>query len=410
MRNPIRATMLAAAAVPMALAFSGTASATDEAETPAVECVTAGQHQQWQQKATEWYPAEQVKHQDNLAKQQTAVTEAEQALAQAENALAATQAELADAEQVVRDLNAKKNAAQASADEFAAQVRDANARKNAALADIEKRHGYIAAFQQKYTIAEADYQRALDLIGKAQKDYRTAKNAGDTAGMEAAHAAAEAARVAKADAEGRKAHYGPESQQNQQKHIARQQAIVDEATALGKQLYPQYLAQLQIVESAKADGGPAYQLVVQLRATETDRADAVTQAKAALDAANAELPGLEKKVADIATHLDTATAKAALPVCDDTTPADTTPSDGQPTGSGESTVQRISGTLPVERISGDLTDDAGAAAQGGAGTVQGLAATGSTSGLADLATAGLVAVALGAGALTANRRGRHARD
>lgn len=362
MRSPIKAAVVAATAFPLAFVLAGTASADEQAPL----CVTPEAHQQWVAKAEEHYPAEQIKHQNNLAAQQGVV-------AQAQSALQGVQQQLGTAEQKVRELNAAKNAA---------------------LADIKKRHGYIAAFQAKYAVAEADYQRALDLIGKAKSDYRTAKNAGDQAGMDAAHAAAEQARAARADAEGRKAHYGPASQQVQRDHIARQQAIVDQATA---------------------DGGPAYQEVLRLRA-------AVTAAQQALGAEQAKLPALETKVADIARYLQTAVENAAKPVCDDENPAEDETEEPTPEApasgdegsveevvltstSGELSVERVSGELPVQRISGSLDEPDRTEAAG----VQSLASTGANDRLTELGLAGLVLLGAGTTAVAATRRGRHAR-
>lgn len=201
--------------------------------------------------------------------------------AAAQDALTLATSRLADAETALTDVRSQ-------AESVAAQVRDANARKNAALAEIATREGYISGFQAKLPTWEAKRETALDLIGKAQRDYRTAKNAGDQAGMDAAHAAAEAARVDKSAAEAQIEHYGPASQQNQRNRIAKLQTTVDEMTALGKSLYPTYQAlQRQIPELAIAR-----------------------------DVAADAVAARQRDVVDAGALLADAEANAALPVCE----------------------------------------------------------------------------------------------
>ncbi|GAA3584759.1 hypothetical protein GCM10022222_81760 [Amycolatopsis ultiminotia] len=278
-----------------------------------------------------------------------AQTDAQTAVDRAGAALADAQSRLGPAEDTVRSLNADKNAQQTTADNLAAQVRAASvdkiahqqalpglqaaldqataergtaastlrAAQNAAAGaadDIALRQGYIAAFKTKYAAANQRAEAAKDEIEKQQKLYRKAKDAGDTAAMDAAHAAADAARAKLATAQADMQHYGPASRATQQGHIDKDQALLDAVTAaqktfdqatttrgaaaaalrdaqraidadtaLGQKLYPQYQAALAKVASIQAAGQAAYQQVLALRGTVTDLTTALADAQKALD-------------------------------------------------------------------------------------------------------------------------------
>ncbi|MBB4689716.1 coiled-coil domain-containing protein [Amycolatopsis jiangsuensis] len=277
-------------------------------------------------------------------------TDAQAVLDQARSALADAQSRLGEAEAAVRSLNADKNAQQKIADNLGAQVRAASVDKIAhqqalpglqaafeqatvkrgtaaaalrdaknaaagAVDDIALRQGYIAAFKTKYAAANRRAEAAKDEIEKQQKLYRKAKDAGDTAAMEAAHAAAEAARASLATAEADMKHYGPASQATQQGHIDKDQALLDAVTAaqeafdqasatrgaaaaavrdaeraiaadtaLGKKLHPQYQTALAEIESIKAAGQEAYKKVLALRETVAGLTADLADAQKALDA------------------------------------------------------------------------------------------------------------------------------
>lgn len=261
MRTSLKAALIAGATIPLALAGPVVAFASPTATT-SIDCFTQTEHDTWASKATS-YTAEQRKHQANLAAQNDVVAAAKSAV----------------------------TSAQGTADDLAAQVKAANASKNTALADIEYRQGLIAAMKAKLPGWQAKVETARDNIGKAQSDYRKAKNAGDQAGMDAAQAAATAERAKLAEAERQVVHY-TQGQVSAQGHIDRSQKAVDEATALGKRLYPQYQAQL----------------------------GEVTRLTSVLNGEQAKIAGLEKKVADIAQYLATAQANAAKGVCEDVAP------------------------------------------------------------------------------------------
>ncbi|MEU4674696.1 hypothetical protein AB0F91_43810 [Amycolatopsis sp. NPDC023774] len=278
----------------------------------------------------------------------SAQTDAQTVVDQAQAALTDAQSQLDQAEATVRGLNADKNAQQTIADNLAAQIRAASVDKIAhqqalpglraaldqataergaaasALRDAQKasagaaddialRQGYIAAFKTKYAAASQRAEAAKDEIEKQQKLYRKAKDAGDTAAMEAAHAAADAARATLATAQADMEHYGPASQAVQQGHIDKDQALLDAVTdaqdtmdkatakrgaaadalrdaqraidadtAIGQKLYPQYQATLAKVAADKAAGADAYKQVMTLRSTVSDRTAALATAKAAL--------------------------------------------------------------------------------------------------------------------------------
>jgi chromosome segregation ATPase len=92
--------------------------------------------------------------------------------------------------------------------------------------DITLRNGYIAAFQQKYAAAQATIKSANQQITLQQHLYQVAKAAGNMDAANAAHAAADAARVTRDAATAQLDHYGPASQAQQQGHIDKDNAAI----------------------------------------------------------------------------------------------------------------------------------------------------------------------------------------